>query len=68
MLEKLWNTKKDASVTGCNNEDSDNKEVPFLKNNITNATSIKTSMEAVTESSNKSFQAGIPFDLSYYDK
>lgn len=59
LVEKLWNTKKDA--TECNNEDSENKELPFSKNNFLNATSMKTSTEAVTESLDKSFQAGIPF-------
>lgn len=59
LVEKLWNTKKDA--TECNNEDSENKELPFSENNFLNATSMKTSTEAVTESLDKSFQAGIPF-------
>ncbi|CAL8095697.1 unnamed protein product [Prunus armeniaca] len=58
LVEKLWNTKKDA--TECNNEDSENKELPFSKNNFLNTTSMKTSTEAMTESLDKSFQVDEP--------
>lgn len=68
LVEKLWDAKNNASVTGCNNEDGDNKELPFFKNDFSNATSLKPSVEAVTESLDKSFQAGIPLDLSYYER
>ncbi|KAM5567530.1 WPP domain-interacting tail-anchored protein 2 [Rosa sericea] len=56
LVEKLRDTKNIASVTGCNNEDGDNKELPFFKYGVSNATSIKTSVEAVTESLDKSSQ------------
>lgn len=62
LVEKLWDAKNNASITGCNNEDSDNKELPFFKNDVSNAASLKTSVEAVTRESS---QAGIPLDLSY---
>ncbi|XP_050372154.1 WPP domain-interacting tail-anchored protein 2 isoform X2 [Argentina anserina] len=58
LVEKLWDAKNIAPVTGCNNEDSDNKELPFLKKDVSNATSIQTSAEVVTESLDKSSQAG----------
>ena len=60
LVEKLWDAKNIASVNGCNNEDGDNKELPILKNN---ATSIKTSGEAMTKSLDKSSQAGIPLEF-----
>ncbi|KAL6186685.1 hypothetical protein ACLB2K_042805 [Fragaria x ananassa] len=56
LVEKLWDAKNITSVTGCNNEDGDSKELPFLNNGVSNATSIKTSVEAVTESLDKSSQ------------
>ncbi|XP_009355657.2 WPP domain-interacting tail-anchored protein 2 isoform X1 [Pyrus x bretschneideri] len=58
LVEKLWNTKKDA--TECNNEDIDNKELPPFKCTSPNATSIKTSVEDVTDSLDKSFQVDEP--------
>lgn len=48
LVEKLWDAKNNAFVTGCNNEDGDNKELPFFKNDVSNATFLKTSVEAVT--------------------
>ncbi|CAN6727555.1 unnamed protein product [Malus baccata var. baccata] len=54
LVEKIWNTKKDA--TECNNKDIDNKELPSFKCNPPSATSIKTSVEDVTYSLDKSFQ------------
>lgn len=68
LVEKLWDAKNITSVTGCNNEDGDSKELPFLNNGVSNATSIKTSVEAVTESLDKSSQAGIPFDFHIREK
>ncbi|CAN6550372.1 unnamed protein product [Malus baccata var. baccata] len=56
LVEKIWNTEKDA--TECNNKDIDNKELPSFKCNPPSATSIKTSVEDVTYSLDKSFQAG----------
>lgn len=56
LVEKIWNTKKDA--TECNNKDIDNKELPSFKCNPPSATSIKTPVEDVTYSLDKSFQAG----------
>ncbi|KAM1517697.1 hypothetical protein ACFX1Z_020753 [Malus domestica] len=61
LVEKLWNTKKD--VTECNNEDIDNKELPPFKCASPNATSIKTSVEDVTDSLDKSFQAELHNEL-----
>lgn len=54
LVEKIWNTKKDA--TECNNKDIDNKELPSFKCNPPSATSIKTPVEDVTYSLDKSFQ------------
>ncbi|KAM1859054.1 hypothetical protein ACFX13_011413 [Malus domestica] len=54
LVEKIWNTKKEA--TECNNKDIDNKELPSFKCNPPSATSIKTSVEDVTYSLDKSFQ------------
>ncbi|CAN6550371.1 unnamed protein product [Malus baccata var. baccata] len=54
LVEKIWNTEKDA--TECNNKDIDNKELPSFKCNPPSATSIKTSVEDVTYSLDKSFQ------------
>lgn len=48
LVEKLWDAKNNAFVTGYNNEDGDNKELPFFKNDVSNATFLKTSVEAVT--------------------
>ena len=61
LVEKIWNTKKDA--TECNNKDIDNKDLLSFKCNPPSATSIKTSVEDVTYSLDKSFQAGILLDL-----
>jgi hypothetical protein len=65
LAEKLWDAKNNASVTGCNNKDGDNKELPFFKNDVSNATYLRTSVEAVTRECS---QAGIPLDLSYYER
>ncbi|KAM0987008.1 hypothetical protein ACFX2G_011374 [Malus domestica] len=54
LVEKIWNTKKEA--TECNNKDIDNKELPSFKCNPPSSTSIKTSVEDVTYSLDKSFQ------------
>ncbi|XP_048428094.1 WPP domain-interacting tail-anchored protein 2 isoform X2 [Pyrus x bretschneideri] len=54
LVEKIWNTKKDA--TECNNKHIDNNELPSFQCNPPSATSIKTSVEDVTYSLDKSFQ------------
>ncbi|KAM1214648.1 hypothetical protein ACFX2I_011151 [Malus domestica] len=61
LVEKIWNTKKEA--TECNNKDIDNKELPSFKCNPPSATSIKTSVEDVTYSLDKSFQAELHNEL-----
>lgn len=74
FAEKLGYPVKTASMR-CNNEeeetddeeeddDDDEKELPSFENNLSNSSCAKSSLEAVTDSIGKSFQAGILLSLS----
>ena len=71
FAEKLGLIVKDVSI-GHNNdgeeqeEDNDNdKELASFKNNVSNASCAKSSLETVKDSVGKSFQAGTLLYLSY---
>ncbi|PON76764.1 WPP domain-interacting tail-anchored protein [Trema orientale] len=65
LAAKLGKPVKDASV-GYNNEEDDDKDLASLKNNLSNASCAKSSLEAVKDSFGQSFQAEMYESIRLY--